>query len=322
MSEAVKSSGSLRRAAVLSDKKKQRPKWTVKGTLGLVAFTALVIYSIVPIALCTPLYSEIVLHPLGAFPPDYARADETAGCRHQDIFFSNTNGDKLHALYWKLPGTSKVIVYHHGNAGNVSYRAAASKALMAMKTSVFVYDYRGFGKSSGKATLQGVLDDGLAAYDCVRDQLHYAPADIVNYGESLGAGPACEVAGKRPSGGLFLQSGIPSLSAVGREHFFFLRPYPDWLMPSPLMDNMIAVRSIHVPVAIVHGGKDETIPAHLAQKVYANANQPKQFFLLKDSNHNAVDSGDDLRTYLSAVGWILSAHTTGGGAADRISGKI
>jgi fermentation-respiration switch protein FrsA (DUF1100 family) len=221
-----------------------------------------------------------------------------------------------------VPGAQKVVLYHHGNAGNASYRAAASKALMAMKTSVFVYDYRGFGKSTGKATLAGILEDGLAAYDCVKERLHYLPGDIINYGESLGAGAACHVAEHRATGGLFLQSGIPSLSAVGREHFFFLRPYPDWLLPSPIMDNMIAVRNINVPVAVCHGGKDQTIPARLAQKVYAAANQPKQFFLLKDSHHNSIESGDDLRTYLSAIHWVLSPSTARGGSDAKISEKI
>jgi len=286
-------------------------KWTPKRTAGLILFSFSLFYLIVPIVLHTAFYQKVILMPFPASENEYNQADRTTGKKHEDCFFTNANHDKLHAFLWRVPGAKKIVIYHHGNAGNIANRGPAAAAILAIGASVFAYDYRGYGKSTGEATLEGLLDDGTAAYDYVRNELKYAPDDIVNYGESIGAGVACNAASKRPTGGLILQSGIPSLPIVGRDHFAFLRPYPDFFFPSPRMDNVALVHGIHCPIVVINGAKDTTVTVEMAHLIYNNANEPKQLFILKDSGHNSILSGDDLRVYIKAVRTVIGGTTSG-----------
>jgi fermentation-respiration switch protein FrsA (DUF1100 family) len=268
-------------------------------------------YLTVPIVLNTEFYQKVILMPFPASEQAYSEADRITGKKHEDCFFTNVNHDRLHAFLWRVPGAKKIVIYHHGNAGNIANRAPAAAALLALGANVFAYDYRGYGKSTGDPTLRGLLDDGVAAYDYVRNELKFAPENIVNYGESIGAGVACDTTGKRQTGGLILQSGIPSLPIVGRDHFFFLKPYPDFFFPSPHMDNVALVHDIHCPMVVINGAKDTTVTVEMARLIYNNANEPKQLFVLKDSGHNSILSGDDLRKYIKAVRTVIGDTTSG-----------
>jgi fermentation-respiration switch protein FrsA (DUF1100 family) len=279
----------------------KRKRWSVKGTLGLIGFAAFLFYISIPIVLHTEFYTSLVLHPRREPAAAFAGVDEVVRATHQDIFFFNKDHDRLHAYFYKVPGATKCIVYHHGNAGTLAGRAGSVAAMVMLKANVFIYDYRGFGQSEGKASLSGILDDGLSAFDTVRDKLGFAPENIINYGESLGAGPAGHVSANRQCGGLILQSGVPSLPVVGKSHFAWLRPYPEFLMPDPKMDNIALVKKMSCPVIVIHGAKDKTIYLDDARKVYDAARQPKRMVVLKDSSHNNIASGADLIAYMNAI---------------------
>jgi fermentation-respiration switch protein FrsA (DUF1100 family) len=100
---------------------------------------------------------------------------------------------------------------------------------------------------------------------------------------------------------LILQSGVPSLPVVGKSHFAWLRPYPDFIMPRPTMDNIELVKKISCPVTVIHGAKDQMIYLDDARRVYDAAREPKRMVVLKDSNHNNIATGDDLIAYMRAI---------------------
>jgi fermentation-respiration switch protein FrsA (DUF1100 family) len=285
-------------------KQRRKARWTVKGTAGLIAFTAFIIYMIGPAVLLSDFYRSVILNPGKPVASDYANLNQS-NMKCQEFFFQNSAGDHLHGILLRQPGSNKVVIYHHGNAGNLASRKEAYIAIGLAGASVFGYDYRGYGKSSGVPTLQGILDDGLAAFDFVHSQLKFAQSDIINYGESLGGGPACYVSAHRSTGGLILQSAISSLPEVGKWNFPPLRLYPSFFFPEPHMDNMELASAFRCPLAVICGGKDTTIPWQLGKHVYDRALEPKQLVILADSHHNAIESKEDLYSYIKAIKFVV-----------------
>lgn len=119
------------------------------------------LYLLLPAIMWTPLYRDVILMPC---PPttnasDYAQMDQVTHCRHQEYFIDDGVGGKMHVLHFRTNAPDskhKLIVYHHGNAGNVGSRSAMFAVLLACGADLLAYDYTGYGKSSGKASLSHI----------------------------------------------------------------------------------------------------------------------------------------------------------------------
>lgn len=290
--------------------KPRKRKWSPLGILCFVGYIALMFYMIVPLALWSPLYKSIVLVPIAYEKDFYDKAIALTTIKPQDEFFTNPAGDKLHGWYYQVPGAKKIVLMHHGNAGNIAYRhGLAQEITTRCGASFFVYDYTSFGKSAGVPSLDGMKADGIAAYDFVTSKLGYSPKDVINYGESIGSGIATQVAAAKPCAGLILQSAVGSLPRVGRNVFVFLRPYPDFLFPNPQFNNVEAIKAVHCPVILFHGMPDTTVSYHDSEAIYDNANQPKKLTLLKSSGHNSV-TGEDFNVFENQVREFLNKPET------------
>lgn len=180
----------------------------------------------------------------------------------------------------------KVILISHGNGGNINYRLSLALTLLGCGASVIMYDYEGYGQSTGEPSVPAIKRDGLAAYDYVKNNLHYQPKDIVLYGESLGSGVTVNIAAHRPAGGVIIQSGFASLSSAARERLPWIWIYPDFTLANFEMDNVAYLRGVHAPVLIIHGTEDLTLPVHHADTMFAEATEPKQFLRIKKAGHN------------------------------------
>lgn len=286
--------------------KPRRKKWTPIGIVCLFFYAFLCLYAVVPLMLHTELYDSVVMVPTKYQAADFEKANKIGSVVAEDHYFENGHGDKLHAWLFRYPSSKKIVVYHHGNAGNIATRTSAAAALHGTGLSVFMYDYRGYGRSSGVPTIKGSLEDGQAAVSYVEDKLKYADKNIINYGESLGSGVATAVAADKPFGGLLLESPVGSLPMVGRLHFLFLKPYPDFLFPNPHFANVQTIKDVHSPVLIFHGKLDTMIPYSQAEEIFASANAPKRLIMLKDSGHNSISSADDVRAYLGNIADLVS----------------
>jgi alpha-beta hydrolase superfamily lysophospholipase len=270
----------------------RKTKWTRRGTIGLVAFTALLIYMVIPCFLWSPVFEMVIIAPSKAEDKNYQFATDHNKTKPTDFFFRNTHGDKLHAWFYENPNSDKLLLVHHGNAGNISTRYQLGDFLHDAGANVLLYDYRGYGRSSGTPTTQALLDDGEAATEFAQRRLKFAPEKIIHYGESIGSGVACNAAAKSKCGGLIFHSGLSSLPSVGRRIFGFLRPYPDVFFPVPQMQNAEQIASVHAPVLLIAAIPDSIISYHESETVYARANQPKELVLLKESNHNSTTGND------------------------------
>ncbi|TLY26837.1 MAG: alpha/beta hydrolase [Nitrospirae bacterium] len=221
-----------------------------------------------------------VYHPDAWEDRDWARI---SGLPLEDVWFPATDGTRLFGWYVESSGSPAVLLWCHGNAGNIINRLDNLRELYHLGLSVFLFDYRGYGRSQGRPSEEGLYQDALGAYAHVTGTRRIRPERIVLFGRSLGAAVAGEVASQRPVAGLILESSFPSVEALARFHYFGLPVH--WLIGARfnLADKL---KHVSVPILVIHGDQDEIVPIHLGRQVFEAAKDPKAFYVVPGADHN------------------------------------
>ena len=208
-----------------------------------------------------------------------------SGLPLEDVWFQSSDGTKLFGWYVEHDATSAVVLWCHGNAGNIINRLENLRELYRLGLSVFLFDYRGYGRSHGSPSEEGLYRDALGAYDYLTRTRLIRPERIVLFGRSLGAAVAAEVASQKLAAGLILESAFPSIEAVARFHYGGLPVH--WLLGAEfrLIDRL---PQLSLPKLIVHGDQDEIIPLELGRQVFEAAKPPKSFYVIKGADHNTT----------------------------------
>lgn len=239
---------------------------------------------------CSPLsaqraYDLVILHP-EAYSTVVYQKNVVCGVTGRDLYFDSLDlRHKLHARYFLLPGAKKTVIISHGIGGNVITRNDLTLIILGSGASVFIYDYQGYGRSGGRASLNTVCDDGIAAYRYVTRELHIKPSNLVACGESMGTGVSCYMAEHASVSGLILQSPFTCLASRCAEIVPLLKGYPNWLYPTSGLDNDTWIRSIKAPVLIVHGENDSMIPVRHARAVFDAALSRKEIVVVPAAGH-------------------------------------
>src|SRR5579862_8424314 len=198
----------------------------------------------------------------------------------KDVWLTAADGVKIHAWYFPHPQAKATILHLHGNAGNLSDRRDLVRDLQALGVNVLAIDFRGYGQSEGTPGEAGLYADARAAYDWLRTR---TPADrIVIHGESLGGGPACELASTVPSGGLILQSTFTSAADMAPRVVPF---FPKFLVRTRF-DNLRKVPTITCRKLFLHSRADEMIPFDMGEKLFEAAAGPKEYTWFTGCGHN------------------------------------
>jgi fermentation-respiration switch protein FrsA (DUF1100 family) len=226
------------------------------------------------------LENSLVYHPTPA-SLDWQPAPDA---QVQDVELRTADGTRIHAWWLPREGARGAVLYCHGNAGNLSHRGGAVVGLnKVLQESVLIFDYPGYGRSAGKPSEAGCYAAADAAYDWLVDKQHIAPRDIILYGGSLGGGVAVDLASRKPHRALLLLKTFTSMPDVGQ------KLYP-WLPVRWLMRNRFNSREkiarCRQPVFIANGTADRLVPYALGQRLFAAANEPKQFYCLEGADHN------------------------------------
>ena len=221
-----------------------------------------------------------VYHPHPWIERDWAR---TSGLPLEDVWFQSRDGTKLFGWYVEAGPSAPVLLWCHGNAGNVIHRLDNLAELYRLGLSVFIFDYRGYGRSTGKPTEDGLYQDALAAYGYLVNTRGVRPERLILFGRSLGASVAGTVASQRPAAGLILESPFPSIAAMARTHYLGLPLH--WLLSGrfPLDERLSRVS---LPVLVIHGDRDDIVPIALGREVFAAAREPKSLYVIEGANHN------------------------------------
>ena len=201
----------------------------------------------------------------------------------EDVWLLSDDGTKLFGWYVQSAAASAVVLWCHGNAGNIIHRLDNLKLLYQLGLSVFLFDYRGYGRSQGRPSEAGLYQDALGAHDYLTRTRRIRPERIVLFGRSLGAAVAGELAVQKPAAGLILESSFPSIEAVAKFHYGGLPVH--WLLGADftLIDRL---PQLSLPKLIIHGDKDDIIPLELGRQVFEAAKPPKSFYVIEGADHN------------------------------------
>ena len=198
-----------------------------------------------------------------------------------DVWLDTADGVRIHA--WRVSrGDGPVTLFFHGNAGNITDRAAHFREITAAGSSMLMLDYRGYGKSAGRPTEQGLFRDADAAYDFLL-KAGYGPGQIVIHGESLGSAVAVNLAARRACAGVVLEAPFTSARDVSRTVLPGIGPMLVWGF-----DSLEKIGRIRAPMLFLQGDQDEIIPLRLGQALYAAAPQPKSFWVVPGAGHNDI----------------------------------
>jgi len=177
-------------------------------------------------------------------------------------------------------GGGPVLLWSHGNAGNIDSRRALLLALAARGLGVPAYDYRGYGRSEGSPSERGVYLDATAAFDDLVAR-GIDPATIACFGESLGGAVSIEVATRRRCAAVIAVSTFTRLADVARRHYG-----PLGSLAGDRFDSLARLSRLSAPVLVAHGDQDEIVPFELGERLFAAAPEPKRFFRIAGADHN------------------------------------
>lgn len=237
------------------------------------------------------------------FPMTYPSGDWTPpGLSPEDAWFCAPDGTRLHGWYVPHDDPLAVVLFCHGNAGNVTHRVEKMREMHSrVGASILVFDYRGFGRSQGSPSEPGVLADARAARTWLARRAGIAERQIVLMGESIGGAVAIDLAAQDGARALILESTFTSLGDVAAYHFPWL---PVRLLLRSRFDSLDKISAFHGPLLQSHGDGDTIVPYDLGRRLFDAAHEPKQFLTLRGADHNDLPGRayyDEVRKFLQAL---------------------
>ncbi len=217
--------------------------------------------------------------------PDGEWSPKAEGLEVEDVWFFAPDGEELHGWWIPHEKARGTLLYCHGNAGSLADQAGALVELRRLGVHLFAFDYRGYGRSSGRPSQGGVLRDAQAAHDHVVRALGQPEESIVLLGHSLGGAIAIDCAVHRPVAGLIVQSSFVDTREMARELY---PQVPMHWIARRRFRSIDKVRALEVPKLFVHGDCDERIPHTHGERLFEAAAEPKDLFIVPRAGHSDV----------------------------------
>lgn len=216
------------------------------------------------------------------------------------------SGGKTLAGFWVKAGDdanklNQTILFYHGNRKNIDEYWADVMALHATGADVMVFDYRGYGKSTGELTSTAELEADAAAALAFVHGRGIADADLTLFGYSLGTYATLSVAKSHAAfRAIFLQAGFSTMQSIVQASVF--APVPDGWLNSDTFDNISRVGAVGAPLMVIHGTEDATFRFEdHGQALYDKAPDPKRLLLIPNCTHNDIPAAMGESAYTAAV---------------------
>ena len=208
-----------------------------------------------------------------------------AGLAFEEVAIETGDGERLHG--WWVPARAPVrrgaqVLLCHGNAGNLGDRVMHAALLCAAGLDVLLFDYRGYGRSTGRPSELGTYRDAHAARSALLARPEVNSDRVIYLGESIGGAVALALALEHPPAGLVLMSSFTSIRDMARRHYPLVPPavVPD------AYPSLRRVRDLRAPLLVIHGDRDEIVPLLHAEALFEAAPDPKQLHIIEGVGHN------------------------------------
>jgi pimeloyl-ACP methyl ester carboxylesterase len=249
-------------------------KANFKSIVGLVAITLLGVCGCSGISMMIKSSTEIK-----EVPSFY-------GIPYEEMWIDTDEGGKLHAYFVSGWPERPLVVFFHGNAGNISNRVSNLCYLRTIGVPIVIFDYRGYGLTEGTPTDENSLyGDGRAVVQYMKSR-GWELDNMVYFGRSMGGAIALEMAIVDPPAGLVLEGAWTSMKQESR-HFmpFFYYTVGWWAFPD-IFNNVEKIGSLKVPLVLIHGSEDKIVPTWMSEKLYEEAPDPKSLHIIEGAGHS------------------------------------
>lgn len=222
---------------------------------------------------------------------------------HTDVYFDSIDGVKLHGWLFKSKLNKGTIVFFHGNAENISTHIDSMFWLLEEGYNIFAIDYRGYGKSEGKPTIEGLINDAISAIYYIQS-INELNKDIIIYGQSIGGAIAvtavANVSEKKSLKALIIESSFSSYKKIAKDkiksHFLLKLFYPlVWFIDDKYSPEYFIGKVSPIPVMIMHGKLDEIVPYYHSLRLFEHSKEPKKLIIDEESRHINLWHYDHIR---------------------------
>lgn len=208
---------------------------------------------------------------------------ELAGLSYEEVYFDTSSGERLNGWFIPADKAKFTILFCHGNAGNISHRIDKAAMFYDLGINMLVFDYRGYGKSSGSPSESGLYEDAGAAYRYLTERRKIPKDTIVLYGESLGGAVAIDLAQKTAVQGLITEETFTSIPDMSRLVYPFI---PSFVI-STKFDSTDKIKKVRCSKLIIHSIDDEITPFYMGEKLFAEAPPPKKLLKIRGTHNTA-----------------------------------
>lgn len=227
----------------------------------------------------------------------------------EDVRFRAGDGVDLHGWLTTVDSPVATLLFLHGNAGNISHRLDNVRRLHDVGIRVFIIDYRGFGKSSGEISEEGLYQDAIGAHRYLVERPDVRSSSIAVFGRSLGGAVAIDLATKTSLNALIVESSFTCVADMARQVMPFLPIGP---LLSSRYDSIGKIPRVTAPLLVIHGTRDGLIPFDQGRRLFDAASEPKRFHPVEGGDHNDTYLVGG-KPYLELIRSFLEENVEGGG---------
>jgi fermentation-respiration switch protein FrsA (DUF1100 family) len=244
----------------------------------------LLIYLVAAVIFAMPVRTALDHHFLYFPEPRHEATPTSVGLDYEEIAFLASDGTRLNG--WLVAGQTHapVVLFCMGNAGNISHRLETLQLLHNLGVAVFIFNYRGYGLSEGKASESGTYHDIAGALQFLNKR-GWASERTIIFGRSLGAAIGLEAALHSPPAGLIMESAFTSIAAMGQHHYPLISRLLGWLIGAKY-DNLEKISRLKRPLLLIHGKQDSICPPRMAEELFVRAPAEKQLLWIPGAGHN------------------------------------
>lgn len=279
-----------------------RPITSVRKILIRVARLLLVVVAIPYVIVCIYVYFQqrsLIYYPV----KEWASTPDRQQLPYENISLMTSDKVRLSAWYIPRAGSNKVILFAHGNAGNISHRLDSIRIFHELGFDVLIFDYRGYGKSAGRPSEAGTYRDIDAAWRYLTETRKFTARQIVLFGRSLGGAVAIDLATRQTPAALIVESSFSSSKDMADELFAWL---PNRLLLRHHYRSIDKMAQIDCPLLVLHSPEDDIIPFRQGVALYNAAKQPKGFVRLAGGHNegfllNRRNYKQQLKTFLGKI---------------------